>query len=211
MFRIMLQRGDLILLKRVFAAVLVSVFCLTVFCGCSGEKVSKFTSFSLFAETENPTPYMLSDGKIIGVYINPVRSICGFEVTVASPNGSVGNVTLSVYEFTTDYASSLEGTPLAKGTFTGVTDGQRLYFQFEDLPMGRYILTASSDSDELGLLRQASLPSLENRADFYYQFARLDSGAFAFTVVCRTSRVSGLTGEGVFAVPDYSVLIPAEE
>ena len=184
-----------------FFAVFSALFLLLSGCG---EKSSKFTSYDLYNQTANPTPYMLSDGKTAGVYINPLKDFCGFEVTLTTVAESENKVTLCVYKYDIDYETSLSRSPVVSGIFENVAAGEKLYLQFEDLAAGRYILTVSSTGSDIGIYRHASVPSLEEKAHFYYHLLKLESGAFPFTVTFRTSNVKGLSASDVFAVPDYS-------
>ncbi len=193
-------------MNKYFRIILIFIFILAVtviICGCEG-KTSKFTSYALYNETSNPTPYMLSDGKTAGVYINPTKAFCGFEVTLTTVAQSENKVTLCVYKYDIDYQTSLSRSPVAYGVFTDVEAGEKLYLQFEDLAAGRYILTVSSTGSDIGIYRHASIPSVESKAHFYYHFLKLESGAFPFTVTFRTSNVKGLEAADVLAIPDYS-------
>ena len=189
---------------RITVVTLFVLLCMVILSACSGQKEAVYTYYNLFAETDEPYLFMLDEDKIAGVYINNVRDFCGFEVTASVPSFSENTVVLSVYEYTDGYEDSLAGSPLYTASFSNVKDGQTLYLQFEDLEYGKYILTVSSDCNAVGLYRQASLPSVENKAHFYYGDSRLDVGALAFSLVCRTSKVKGLSATDVLVVLDYS-------
>lgn len=171
---------------------------------CSTQNDSVYTYYNLFAETNVPSLFMLSADDIVGVYINNVRDFCGFEVIVAVPNYIDNCVTLSVYEYVDGLENSLNDSPVYTAVFSNVKDRQKLYMQFSDLSYGKYLLTLSSDCDAVGLYREASLPSVENKAHFYYRNDKLDAGAFAFSIVCRTSKVKGLSAADVLGILDYS-------
>ena len=177
--------------------------CLAAFAGC-GEKTSKFTDFGLYNQTSDPIPYMLSDGKTAGAYINPLKAFCGFEVTLTTVSETENKVMLAVYRYDTDYITTIAGTPVASGIFENVRADEKLYLQFEDLPAGRYVLTVSTDGSDIGIYRQAAVPSVEGRVHFYYHHLRLETGAYPFSVTFRTSNVKGLDTADVFAVPDYT-------
>jgi hypothetical protein len=193
-------------MNKYFRIILVLAFIpvlATLLWGCEG-KASKYTSYPLYNETANPTPYMLSDGKTAGVFINSTKAFCGFEVTLTTVAQSENNVTLCVYEYTIDYQTSISRSPVAYGVFDNVKAGEKLYLQFEDLAAGRYILTVSSTGTDIGIYRHASIPSVGSKAHFYYHLLKLESGAFPFTVTFRTANVKGLEAADVLATPDYS-------
>ncbi len=188
-------------------SVLMITFCLltitVIFAGCSG-KTSKFTAFDLYNQTSAPIPYMLSDGKTVGAYINPVKAFCGFEVSLTTVSEAENKVMLAVYRYDTDYPTTIAGDPVAAGIFENVKTDEKLYLQFEDLPAGRYVLTVSADGSDVGIYRQAAVPSMEEKVHFYYHHLRLETGAFPFSVTFRTSNIKGLTASEVLALPDYS-------
>lgn len=189
---------------KIMSVLLCILFCLLFVSGCSGQKDSVYTYYNLFAETNTPALFLLEENETVGVYINNVRDFCGFEITAAVPEYADNAVTLAVYEYIGSYADSLEESPVAAASFSNVKDNQKLYLQFSDLEFGRYILTVTSNCNAVGLYRQASVPSVENKAHFYYRNSRLDVGAFAFSLVCRTSKVKGLSATDVLAVLDYT-------
>lgn len=192
--------------KRVTIVFIVIVFLLVFLCSCTLSGVSqKYTSYDLYNKTAEPISYSLSEGKVASVYVNLTRAVTGFEIMVKNSSKQNDNsVSMYVYRYEVDYASSLADEPLAKTVFYNVKDGQKLYFQFEDLEPGRYIFAVSATGEGLSISREAAIPEMENLAHFYYQTTRIDVGAFSFSVVFRSSTVRNMNISDIFSTPDYS-------
>ena len=197
-------------MKKSLLLLLSCMLCGLLFLSACSEKTSKFTTFDLYNQTADPVPYMLTDGKTAGAYVNTSKAFCGFEVTLTTVDEAENRVMLAVYRYDTDYVTSIAGSPVSAGIFENVKAGERLYLQFEDLPAGRYILTVTAEGASVGIHRQASLPSVETLVHFYYHHLRLESGAFPFSGTFRTSAVKGLSSSDVFTLPDYSWQVETE-
>lgn len=188
--------------------VMILLFVMIFTCSCTVSGITqKYTSFDLYNRTMSPISYSLSEGKTISAYVNPTRAITGFEIVVrVDPTEAKkeDTITMSVYRYEVDYASSIADEPLASTTFSDIVDGQKLYFQFEDLEAGRYILAVSSNGKGFSINREAAVPEMEDLAHFYYQTTRIETGAFAFSIVFRSNNVRNMNINDLFKEPDYS-------
>ena len=73
---------------------------------------------------------------------------CSLEVFGQSWYNSIGNLTLTLYRWRTDYAATVAGTPIASRTFVDFTDNSWLQLSFFEQPAGDYLWVLSSPTEQ---------------------------------------------------------------
>lgn len=73
------------------------------------------------------------------------------QVCCPSYSNNIGNLTLSLYSWNTNYMTTVAGNAIAKQTFTNFTDGAYLKLAFNALPAGEYLWELSGSSEMVGV------------------------------------------------------------
>lgn len=94
--------------------------------------------------------------------ITPFSNAAGMKFTAASPftainascpswGNNIGNLTFKLYQWNTNYATSVAGTVVAQSTFTNFADNQKLQLSFAALPAGDYVWELSNGTETVGV------------------------------------------------------------
>lgn len=75
------------------------------------------------------------------------------KVSVSCPSWSnnIGNLTLSLYKWNTDYNTTISGSPIASREFDNFTDNQWLELSFEQQSAGDYLWVLSNPTEKVGV------------------------------------------------------------
>lgn len=93
-------------------------------------------------------------------------NFCGVDVCAASWGNSIGNLTLKLYRWNTNYATSIAGTPIVTRTFVNYADNQWLSLDFETQNSGDYIWVASNPVETVGVWKDTGSHYGKNVAYF---------------------------------------------
>jgi hypothetical protein len=72
-------------------------------------------------------------------------------VNASSWGNNIGNLTLTLYKWKTDYAATVNGTPIADSTFINFNDNARLRLNFKPQPSGEYYWELSNAVEVVGI------------------------------------------------------------
>ncbi len=87
-----------------------------------------------------------------GMKFTATAPFYGIETLCPSWSDNVGNITLTLYKWNTNYAKSIAGTPVAQQTFVNYNDGANLPLSFSSpLSAGTYVWELSNGTQTVGV------------------------------------------------------------
>ena len=99
-------------------------------------------------------PEMLNAGKegdAAGLRFNASNAFTNIDVTCPSWANNIGNLTLSIYDWHTDYPTSVSQEPLAKKTHVNFIDNAKLDLTFDTLDAGDYVWELTNGTETVGV------------------------------------------------------------
>ncbi|MFC4596889.1 discoidin domain-containing protein [Cohnella hongkongensis] len=99
----------------------------------------------------NLSAAVVASGETRGQQFEAPDAFNSLRVSCPSWGNSVGNLTLTLYEWDTDYATSVAGTPIAKRAFLNFDDNAWLEMSFPDQPAGEYLWVLSDATELVGV------------------------------------------------------------
>lgn len=108
-------------------------------------------------------PYsLLTEGSSIGMHFKVAEGFLeDFSINCPSWSNDIGSLTMRIYKWNTDYATTIAGKPAAEETFTDYVDNSWLFLYFskdgaKGLEAGEYLVTLgdgvdASDTPNVGL------------------------------------------------------------
>lgn len=126
---------------------------LLTFSACKGN-VTDWKTVSLTGTSSAPAPSV--SGEPVAVALSPNSPIGGIELQL-DISGDAPKITLSIYEATVDYQTTLSQKPVRKETIDRLSE--RILWQFRTLPAGDYLIVVSQM--EGAALKKAIVPSDE--------------------------------------------------
>ncbi len=118
----------------------------------------KYTYIDFYEDNgggHNPYSLMAADSSI-GVHFKVAEGFLeDFSICCPSWSNDIGSLTMRVYKWNTDYASTVAGTPAAEETFVDYADNDWLIMYFnadgaKGLEAGEYLVTLGDGVDESG-------------------------------------------------------------
>lgn len=101
-------------------------------------------------------PILLQGSATAGEQFTAVWPFTMLEVNAPSYGDNQGSLTLSLYEWDTDYATTVSAAPLASQTFVDFADNEWLSMRVEERPAGEYLWVLSDGSGGVGIWQTAS-------------------------------------------------------
>jgi len=107
----------------------------------------------------SPTAVQISSGQTAAMkftagyaddYFNAV------EVNCPSYSNNIGNLTLQLFKWNTNYSTTVGGTPIASQVFTNFTDNAMLKLNFTAQPPGDYLWLLSNPTETVGVWKYGS-------------------------------------------------------
>ena len=98
-------------------------------------------------------PEMLNgqDSKKYGLKFTTTSSFTGVDACCPSWGNSIGNLTLKLYKWNTNYTTTVAQTPVADSTFVDFADNSRIKLSFSELPAGAYFWQLSNATETVGV------------------------------------------------------------
>ena len=84
---------------------------------------------------------------VIGIYFKALLPFSGIDITCSSSEDS--SVDIEIYNFVTDYATTLLGETVETASFSDYADGARLAVGHGTLPAGEYLVVFTSKTNSL--------------------------------------------------------------
>ncbi|MHB8581219.1 MAG: T9SS type A sorting domain-containing protein [Ignavibacteriaceae bacterium] len=97
------------------------------------------------------TAFQISGSNTVGMKFTSDSSFIGIDAYGASYGNNIGDLTLSLYKWKTDYATTVGDTPIAVKTFINFRDNLRLILKFNPQPAGEYYWKLSNGSETVGI------------------------------------------------------------
>jgi len=93
----------------------------------------------------------IPQGSTAGMKFTAESSFSGVSVTCPSWDNNIGNLTLSLYAWNTDYTTSVAQTPVATQTYVNFTNGAELSVEFSQRAAGDYVWELNGATETVGL------------------------------------------------------------
>ena len=106
---------------------------------------------NLYTATGNHTAVQLTGTNTAGDKFTAANSFDMLEVCCPSWSNNIGNLTLKLFTWNTDYATSVGGTALATQTFVDFTDNAWLRLTFTACSAGTYVWQLSAPTETVGV------------------------------------------------------------
>jgi hypothetical protein len=94
---------------------------------------------------------LVAQSNSAGLKFNAGSSFVGVDACCPSWGNNIGNLTLKLYQWNTDYATTVAGIPLADSTFVNFNDNARLKLNFSAQPAGQYYWELSNATEVVGV------------------------------------------------------------
>lgn len=129
-----------------FAAVVVAaVFTIRWLSEREEPERGEYVNVNIYEQELVPVFTTVNRENTYAVYFNALTSFSGIDTVFAASENS--SLTISIYSFVTDYATSVAGEKLVSVDFSDYADATRLAFGFGSLPAGEYLVVFSSSSN----------------------------------------------------------------
>ncbi|MHB8581566.1 MAG: glycoside hydrolase family 71/99 protein, partial [Ignavibacteriaceae bacterium] len=90
-------------------------------------------------------------GSTAGLKFTSDSSSIGIDAACPSYSNNIGNLTLKLYKWNTNYSTTVAGTPIADSTFVNFNDNARLRLNFTPQPAGQYYWELSNGTEMVGV------------------------------------------------------------
>jgi hypothetical protein len=90
-------------------------------------------------------------GTTAGLKFTAANPFYAINATCPSWADNIGNITMKLYAWSNNYATSVGAAPLAEKTFINFNDNEKLQLSFDELPAGDYLWELSNGSDMVGV------------------------------------------------------------
>ena len=98
-----------------------------------------------------PGSLVPSQGNTAALKFKATGTFYAINATCPSWGDNIGNITMKLYSWNTNYATSVSGSPLAEKTFSNFNDNEKIRLTFDPLPAGDYIWVLSNGTDAVGV------------------------------------------------------------
>ncbi len=94
---------------------------------------------------------LVASSNTAGLKFAADSSFVGVDACCPSWANNIGNLTLKLYKWNTDYPTTISGTPIADSTFMNFNDNARLILHFKPQPSGNYYWELSNATEVVGV------------------------------------------------------------
>ncbi len=136
----------------IIAFIIASIMAVTMVSasGTPKEIVTKDSELEPNFSGENNSAYPLNEGETVGIQFSLAADALYVGVGCPSWSNDIGELTVSLYAFDTDYATSVSKDPIVKHTFVDYQDNSYIGFEFTEaapLKAGEYVIELSDAFD----------------------------------------------------------------
>ncbi|WP_309120217.1 discoidin domain-containing protein [Paenibacillus sp.] len=117
----------------------------------SGHAVGGGGWTKLYFSNEAPTDSMISAGETRGEQFFSANTFNSLRVLCPSYANNIGSLTLTLYRWNTDYATTVAGTSIASQTYTNFADNSWLQLNFTPQASGSYLWVLSNPVETVGV------------------------------------------------------------
>ena len=143
--------------KLVVAIILIVVSILAVTMvqakGTPKEIPQKTTKINPNFSGDENSAYAIQEDETVGIQFSLAADALYVGIGCPSWNNDIGQLTLALYAFDTDYATSVSKDPIIKHTFEDYQDNSYLGFEFTEadpLKAGEYVIEITDAYDDTG-------------------------------------------------------------
>lgn len=174
-------------MKPKIMAFLLMLFLLT---SCSsGVTANRFFTLGFYEEEVIPSTTYLEYGEVAAVEFYAAYDFSGIEILAAKVSDD-DTLTVAVYEFDTDYETTLKnGKKIKSATFRNYSNRDTLLMSFKTVTKGRYLLTFSTKSNAGICLAAYPSELAKDEVCFYLNGVEFTDGAFYAGVVFNGDRL----------------------
>ena len=145
-----------------------------------GSQEGRYTiSLPIFSNPAAHSPERLREGDEAGCLFKTETPLVGISVQAPSYSNNIGNMTLSVFRWKGDPASTFAEKPLASETFVNFADNSKLTL-YVNLKPGRYVWLANGASEKVGLWKSPEIP---DTARSFFNDTKLEDGCWQFDLL----------------------------
>ena len=137
-------------MKKMLGILLIFVMVISLGSVSAIDIVTMTSTKNLYNQS-NSTYIEVTDSNVGAQYFKTEAPFTGFSVCCPSLGDNVGAITLSIYEWDTDYKTTLKGKPFAEGTFKDFKDNTWLSVNFFTRPAGEYMIVGSNGTGGVGM------------------------------------------------------------
>jgi len=94
---------------------------------------------------------LIATSNTAGLKFTSDSSFVGVDACCPSWGNNIGDLTLKLYKWNTDYATTVASTPIAESTFVNFNDNARLRLNFSPQPAGQYYWELSNGTEVVGV------------------------------------------------------------
>ena len=98
-----------------------------------------------------PESLVVSNNGNAGLKFRATAPFYAINATCPSYANNIGNITLRLYKWNTNYAQSIAGTPVAEKTFVNFNDNEKISLTFDKQLAGDYVWELSNGTEQVGV------------------------------------------------------------
>lgn len=156
------------------------------------EKITGVLKIDTYKESTSPVNYSIQDKNTAAIQFNVKKPFSGVEIFCTTVGNDKQNISISLYEFDTDYLTTVEvRKPLITQDFKNISDNSWLMLKFKNKPIGSYLIVIHSGTKYSDLISEASSPILEQKIVNYYNGIKIETGAFRFRILFNEKNTGG--------------------
>ncbi|NIA28681.1 MAG: T9SS type A sorting domain-containing protein [Actinobacteria bacterium] len=118
-------------------------------------------------------------GDTAGLKFSPTAAFTSIGPVCPSWGDSEGNLTLKLYRWDTDYATTIAAAPIAEQTFVNFADNAALWMAFDEQPAGDYLWQLSDATQTVGVWKWTDAPE---EVTSYFNGQEVE-GKYAFRII----------------------------
>lgn len=136
------------------------------------------TPFSLHSEEVIPSSVTVDKNNVYALYFNAAKPFSGIEIYGAATTANKPAITITLYNYTQDYPTSVSSKPVISEKFSGYADRAWLFFSCESIPAGEYIITVTSDTSGGIYYSGTESEAASGHTLYFYNGSLWSGGAF---------------------------------
>jgi hypothetical protein len=137
----------LVVVIAIAAVVAAAVFTVRWLAAHQEPEGRVYKSVKIYEQELVATPKAVDRDNVIGVYFKALESFSGIDITCSASENS--SIDIYLYNFVTDYSTTLLGEVIESASFNDYSDGAKLAVGYGTLPAGEYLVVFSSKTNAL--------------------------------------------------------------
>lgn len=148
-----------------------SAMVVLIFLAVSGLLVSSVSAAvpnSLYNSNEGHTDVLISGTNTAAQKFTANAAFDCIDVACPSYSNNIGSLTLTLYKWSTDYNTTITGTPIATKTHVDFKDNGRLFLNFAQQSAGDYVWVLSNPIETVGVWKYANSNNTDDNVVTYF-------------------------------------------